>query len=107
MTAPSAVWRSGLYVCRIKDADPVTYNMALEILQDEVEHEEDLEALEEDIGLMPKRGRPKAHGALGLATARVEERNQVPDGEIRARAMLECPRWRCSRPGQSQLRSTH
>ena len=39
-----------------KDADPVTYNMALEILQDEVEHEEDLEALEEDIGLMLNRG---------------------------------------------------
>jgi len=39
-----------------KDVDPVTYNMALEILQDEVEHEEDLEALEEDIGLMLKRG---------------------------------------------------
>lgn len=39
-----------------KDADPVTYNMALDILQDEVEHEEDLEALEEDIGLMLKRG---------------------------------------------------
>ncbi len=37
-----------------KDADPVTYNMALEILQDEVEHEEDLEALQEDIGLMFK-----------------------------------------------------
>ncbi len=39
-----------------KDADPVTYNMALEILQDEVEHEEDLEALEEDIGMMVKTG---------------------------------------------------
>jgi bacterioferritin len=39
-----------------KDADPVTYNMALQILQDEVEHEEDLEALQEDIELMLKRG---------------------------------------------------
>jgi bacterioferritin len=38
-----------------KDADPVTYNMALQILQDEVEHEEDLEALQEDIELMRKR----------------------------------------------------
>ena len=38
-----------------KDADPVTYNMALQILQDEVEHEEDLEALQEDIDLMLKR----------------------------------------------------
>lgn len=32
-----------------KDADPITYNMVLEILEDEVEHEEDLEALLEDI----------------------------------------------------------
>jgi len=39
-----------------KEADPVTYNMALQILQDEVEHEEDLEALQEDIDLMFKRG---------------------------------------------------
>lgn len=29
--------------------DPVTYNMALQILQDEVEHEEDLQALQEDL----------------------------------------------------------
>jgi bacterioferritin len=29
--------------------DPVTYNMALEILEDEVEHEEDLQALVEDM----------------------------------------------------------
>jgi bacterioferritin len=35
-----------------KDTRPVTHNMALEILQDEVEHEEDLEAVQEDIGLM-------------------------------------------------------
>ena len=32
-----------------KDRDPVTYNIALQILQDEVEHEEDLQALLEDI----------------------------------------------------------
>jgi len=32
--------------------DPVTYNMALQILQDEVEHEEDLQALLEDISAM-------------------------------------------------------
>ena len=40
-----------------KEADPVTYNMALEILQDEVEHEEDLEALQEDIEIMHKHGK--------------------------------------------------
>ncbi len=32
-----------------KDKDPVTYNMVLEILEDEVEHEEDLQALQEDM----------------------------------------------------------
>ncbi|MFA6621511.1 MAG: ferritin-like domain-containing protein, partial [Candidatus Caldatribacteriota bacterium] len=36
----------------VKDKDPITYQMALSILEDEVEHEEDLEALSEDMGLM-------------------------------------------------------
>lgn len=35
-----------------KDVDPVTYNLALEILGDEVEHEEDLQALLEDYEVM-------------------------------------------------------
>jgi bacterioferritin len=35
-----------------KDKDPVTYNMVLQILQQEVEHEEDLQALLEDFELM-------------------------------------------------------
>ena len=35
--------------------DPVTYNLALQILQDEVEHEEDLQALMEDLESMLKR----------------------------------------------------
>ncbi len=39
-----------------KDGDPVTYNMVLQILQDEVMHEEDLQALLEDLDLMMKRG---------------------------------------------------
>lgn len=38
-----------------KDDDPVTYNLALQILGDEVEHEEDLQALQEDIELMLKK----------------------------------------------------
>jgi bacterioferritin len=38
-----------------REKDPVTYNMALLILQDEVEHEEDLQALQEDIDLMLAR----------------------------------------------------
>lgn len=33
----------------VKDKDPVTYNIVLTILQQEVEHEEDLQSLEEDI----------------------------------------------------------
>jgi len=38
-----------------KDKDMVTYNMALQILEDEVEHEEDLQSLAEDLDLMIKR----------------------------------------------------
>ena len=38
-----------------KDADPVTYSIVLEILADEIEHEEDLESLLEDIKLMRER----------------------------------------------------
>ncbi|MBW7957047.1 MAG: ferritin [Deltaproteobacteria bacterium] len=34
--------------------DPVTYNVVSQILQDEVEHEEDLQALQEDIAFMLK-----------------------------------------------------
>ena len=36
----------------LKDKDPITYQMVLEILEDEVEHEDELEALSEDMGLM-------------------------------------------------------
>lgn len=32
-----------------KDKDPITYNLVLQILTDEVEHEEDLQALVEDL----------------------------------------------------------
>ncbi len=35
-----------------RERDPITYNMALEILQDEVEHEEDLEALVQDFEIL-------------------------------------------------------
>jgi bacterioferritin len=38
-----------------RDKDPVTYNIALQILQDEIEHEEDLQALMEDIEEMKRR----------------------------------------------------
>ena len=38
-----------------KDADPITYKIVLEILADEVEHEEDLQALVEDMKLMRER----------------------------------------------------
>lgn len=37
-----------------RDKDPITYHMALEILEDEVEHEDDLQALLEDL---QERGR--------------------------------------------------
>ena len=39
-----------------KDKDMVTYNMALTILEQEVEHEEDLQSLREDLVLMAQRG---------------------------------------------------
>jgi bacterioferritin len=39
----------------IKDTDPVTYNIIVDILEDEVEHEEDLQAISEDMKMM--RGR--------------------------------------------------
>ena len=39
-----------------KDKDMVTYNMALTILEQEVEHEEDLQSLREDLDLMISRG---------------------------------------------------
>jgi bacterioferritin len=39
-----------------KDKDMVTYNMALTILEQEVEHEEDLQGLREDLELMAQRG---------------------------------------------------
>jgi bacterioferritin len=37
-----------------KDKDPVTYDMALQIMEDEIEHEEDLEAIKADIKAMFK-----------------------------------------------------
>jgi bacterioferritin len=38
-----------------KDTDPVTYELALQIMTDEIEHEEDLQALQEDIEVMQSR----------------------------------------------------
>ena len=38
------------------DKDMVTYNLALTILEQEVEHEEDLQSLKEDRDLMVSRG---------------------------------------------------
>lgn len=40
-----------------KDCDFVTYNMAVQILTDEIEHEEDLQALGEDFELMIQYGK--------------------------------------------------
>ena len=41
----------------VRDPDPVTYNIILGILQMEVEHEEDLQALDEDLeSLMMRKG---------------------------------------------------
>jgi len=40
---------------KTREADPVTYEMAIQILNDEVEHEEDLQGLLEDLDLMVQR----------------------------------------------------
>lgn len=40
---------------RTLTADPITYNLVLQILEQEVEHEEDLQSLQEDLELMMKR----------------------------------------------------
>ena len=39
----------------LHEKDPITFRMIVEILDDEVEHEEDLQALLEDIETMKKR----------------------------------------------------
>jgi len=39
-----------------KDTDRVTYNTALAILEQEIEHEEELQSLKEDLELMVSRG---------------------------------------------------
>ena len=73
-----------------RDADPVTYNMALQILGDEVEHEEDLQSLQEDLELMMVRGRMAAgpsptraapaatRGASARATASTKASKPAP-----------------------------
>ncbi len=47
------VYNSLLEITR--EGDPVSYNMILTILSQEVEHEEDLQALKEDLDLMMMR----------------------------------------------------
>jgi len=39
-----------------KDKDMVTYNLTLTIFEQEIEHEEDLQSLDEDLDLMAARG---------------------------------------------------
>ena len=38
----------------VKDKDPITYNMVLTIISQEVEHEEDLQGLLEDLEVILK-----------------------------------------------------
>jgi bacterioferritin len=40
---------------KVKDKDPVTYEIVLQILTDEIEHEDDLQAIMEDIELMQRK----------------------------------------------------
>ena len=39
----------------LKNVEPVTYNLILEILEDEIEHEEDLETLQEKMKISHKK----------------------------------------------------
>lgn len=39
----------------VKDKDPITYNLILDILDTELEHEEDLQSILEDINVMKKK----------------------------------------------------
>lgn len=48
-----STYKSLLEVTAMKD--PVTYNLVVQILQDEVEHEEDLQSLLEDLDLMVEK----------------------------------------------------
>jgi len=47
--SPGAIAMYNKLLDFVKDKDPITYHMVLEILEDEVEHEEDLEAILQDI----------------------------------------------------------
>jgi bacterioferritin len=39
----------------VLNKDPITYKIAIDILEDELEHEEDLQCIIEDIDMMKKR----------------------------------------------------
>lgn len=52
MCYPGVQW----YILQlVKDKNPVTYNIVLQILTDEIEHEDDLQAVDEDIGLLQRK----------------------------------------------------
>ncbi|WP_022671220.1 ferritin-like domain-containing protein [Hippea alviniae] len=48
-----SVYKSLLEITHMKD--PITYNLALQILEDEVEHEEDLQSLMEDFQILTSK----------------------------------------------------
>jgi len=52
--APSSTYDALLK--KVEGKDIVTYNTVMTILQQEVEHEEDLQALQEDLELLVSRG---------------------------------------------------
>lgn len=39
----------------VKEKDPVKHNIVLQILTDEIEHEDDLQVVTEDIGLLQRK----------------------------------------------------
>ncbi|WP_158024158.1 hypothetical protein [Methanosarcina horonobensis] len=45
-----------LYILQmVKEKDPVKHNIVLQILTDEIEHEDDLQVVTEDIGLLQRK----------------------------------------------------
>ena len=52
MCYPGVQW----YILQmVKDKEPVTYNIVLQILTDEIEHEDDLQAVTEYIDLLQRK----------------------------------------------------
>jgi bacterioferritin len=73
-----------------KDKDPVTWNLALTILQQEVEHEEDLQSLREDVDLLLRRALDPPTRQLAARLRRVPHRRRRRRLPVEPRAAGRC-----------------